>query len=113
MIMGQELKLYSYWRSSCSWRVRLALQHKGIKHQLVPVNLLKGEHLEANFLKINPAASLPALAADGRVMTESVAIIEWLEEKFPAKPLLPTDSYMRFRARQLSLMIVAGIQPLQ
>ena len=116
------LRLYHYWRSSSSWRVRWALAIKGITAEMVPVDLLNGEVEAAPHLARNPAAFVPVLEfLDGplssdprrRYLTESVAIIEWLEELQPAPTLLPGDAFNRARARQLAGLIYAGVQPLQ
>ncbi|MCX6131425.1 MAG: glutathione S-transferase N-terminal domain-containing protein, partial [Proteobacteria bacterium] len=78
--MQAPITLYHYWRSSCSWRVRWVLALKGIDYVSVPINLLKNEQKEAPFLKINPNGQVPVLKFEGRVLTESLAIIEWLDE---------------------------------
>jgi maleylacetoacetate isomerase len=111
--MQPVLTLYHYWRSSCSWRVRWALALKGVSYQSVPVNILKGEHRQADYLAKNPAGFLPALRIGKDFAGESLAIIEWLEETYPAPALLPKDPLARLHVRQLALTIVAGTQPLQ
>lgn len=105
--------LYHYWRSSCSWRVRWALALKGVAYESVPVNILNGEQNAPEYLAKNPAGFLPALTVDGRTVGESLAIIEWLEERWPAPALLPKDPLDRLHVRQLALTIAAGTQPLQ
>jgi maleylacetoacetate isomerase len=107
------LVLHHYWRSSCSWRVRWALALKGVPYEAVAVNLLKGEQLTPAFRRISPAGAVPCLVADGKPMTESLAILEWLEEVWPTPALLPRLPAARHRARQLALTVVAGTQPLQ
>ncbi|CAN96142.1 Putative glutathione-S-transferase [Sorangium cellulosum So ce56] len=113
------LALYGYWRSSCSWRVRIALAHKGVEHAYRPVNLVRdgGEQLRDEYRAKNPMAQVPLLEfeQDGAVrrVSQSVAIIELLEDLFPAPPLLPADPYLRARARQLVEMINSGTQPMQ
>ncbi|MGK3991672.1 maleylacetoacetate isomerase [Sorangium sp. So ce1024] len=115
----QGITLYGYWRSSCSWRVRIALAHKGVEHTYRPVNLLRdgGEQLRDDYRARNPMAQVPLLEFEQggavRRVAQSVAIIELLEELFPSPPLLPADPYLRARARQLAEMINAGTQPLQ
>ncbi|WP_437808461.1 maleylacetoacetate isomerase [Sorangium sp. So ce1078] len=115
----QGLTLYGYWRSSCSWRVRIALAHKGAPHAYRPVNLLRdgGEQLRDDYRAKNPMAQVPTLEFEQggavRRVSQSVAIIELLEELFPAPPLLPADPYLRARARQLAEMINSGTQPMQ
>jgi maleylpyruvate isomerase len=108
--------LYDYWRSSSAWRVRLALHFKGIPFERRVVNLIKdgGEQHGTDFAALNPARQVPVLVTDeGRTITQSMAIIGYLEERFPAPPLLPADPWLRARARQLAEMVNAGIQPLQ
>lgn len=107
------LTLHHYWRSSCSWRVRWALELKGLKYKSVHVNLLKQENRREDYLKLHPGGFVPALVSDGFVLNESLAILEWLEENFPAPALLPMLSIDRVKVRQLSLIFVAGVQPLQ
>ncbi len=108
-----KLKLYHYWRSSSSWRVRWALAIKGVKAELIPIDLLSNQSETVEHLARNPMGFVPALDIDGRHLAESVAIIEWLEETFPQNPLFPADPFLRARARQLAEIINAGIQPLQ
>lgn len=108
-----KLTLFHYWRSSCSWRVRWSLHHKGILFEDVAINLLAGEQNSANYLSKNPGGYVPALEVDGKIFGESLAILEWLEEVYPEKPLLPADPIDRLRVRQISQLIVSGIQPVQ
>lgn len=105
--------LYHYWRSSCSWRVRWALELKEISFQTQSVNLLEKEQQSAEYKQHNPMGLVPALVSEGKTFTESVAIIEWLEETFPQRRLFPEDKYLRAKARQLAETINAGTQPLQ
>jgi len=109
----QNVTLYHYWRSSCSWRVRWALNHKNITYQSKIINLLQGEQRAPEFLLKNPQGMIPCLEIDGHVVNESLAILELLEEIKPSPSLLPTDPWMRQKARELSLLVVASIQPLQ
>jgi maleylpyruvate isomerase len=111
--MQPTLTLYHYWRSSCSWRVRWALDLKGLSYESVPVNILTGEHLTESYRKKNPSGLLPSLELDGKFFGESLAILEWLEERWPNPALLPKDPLDRMVVRQLALTIVAGTQPLQ
>ncbi len=110
------MKLYNYWRSSASWRVRIALNLKGVAYEYVPVNLIANggeQHGEAHRAR-NPMRQVPALELDdGRVLTQSVAIVEWLDETFATPALLPRDPYLRARARALVEVVNSGIQPLQ
>lgn len=105
--------LFGYFRSSCSYRVRIGLNHKGIQYKLQPINLLKAEHRDAAFLKRNPLGMVPALDIDGNVLSQSVAILEYLEETRPHSPLLPQDPISRARVRQICQLICADIQPIQ
>ncbi len=108
------MKLYSYWRSTSSWRVRIALHHKQIPFEYVPINLLAGQQVSAEHRARSPMAKIPVLELDdGKLLTESMAILEFLEEVYPTPPLLPGDSYLRARARMLAEMVNSGIQPYQ
>lgn len=108
-----DLVLYHYWRSSCSWRVRWALKHKEISYQDIPVNLLKNEQNHPAFLAVNPSGFVPALSVNGTIFGESMAMLEWIEETFPQKPLLPQSPIDKMRVRQICQMIASGIQPIQ
>ncbi|XP_055937497.1 maleylacetoacetate isomerase-like [Argiope bruennichi] len=105
--------LYSYFRSSCSWRVRIALAFKNIDYEYKAINLLKGEQYSEEFLKINPCGSIPVLVDKGNVICSSSAILEYLEETVPSAPLLPSDPVSRAHVRAIEDSIVASIQPLQ
>jgi len=107
--------LYSYFRSSCSWRVRIALAYKGIEYETKAVNLIKdgGQQNTTEYRAINPAAIVPSLEIDGHCLTESLSIIEYLEETRPDPPLLPEKPEERAIIRSIALEITAGIQPLQ
>lgn len=105
--------LYQFWRSSSSWRVRWALLHKGLEFDVVSVDLAAGEQLSPEHLARNPLGRVPALTIDGRCLSESIAILEYLEERFRAPPLLPKDPWARARVRQLMEYINSGIQPFQ
>lgn len=106
------LKLYHYWRSSASWRVRWALAFKNIESEFVAVNLLEEEQRSAAHLERNPSGNVPVLETGDKFLAESLAIIEWLEENFPKPALLPGDSFQKARIRQLAELINAGTQPL-
>ena len=113
------MKLYGYWRSSCSYRVRIALAYKGLPVTQVPVHLLEGggqQHLP-EFVRKNPMRQVPLLEVEDQGRTEwlgqSLAIIEYLEEKHPEPPLLPSGAIARARARQLAEVVNSGIQPFQ
>ncbi len=107
------LVLKHYWRSSCSWRVRWALALKGLAYQSEHIDLLQGEQQRASFRRQNPQALVPVLVVDGVPYYESLAIIEWLDERYPHTPLLPSTPAERIQARQLAYMVSCGIQPLQ
>ncbi len=105
--------LYGYPLSSASYRVRIALALKGLAVTAVTKQLRSGEHLQADFLKINPQGFVPALGLDdGEVLTQSLAIIEYLEEKYPDPPLLPSTPAARARVRALCQLIACDVHPL-
>lgn len=107
------MKLYGYFRSSASYRVRIALGLKGMKADAVPVNLLKGEQKEAGYARVNPQQLLPALVLEGgQALTQSLAIMEYLEEVQPSPALLPADALGRARVRALALAVACEIAPL-
>jgi maleylacetoacetate isomerase len=87
--------------------------HKGVSYNQVSINLLTNEQNSPEFLKINPGGYVPALKIGHEVFGESLGMLEWIEEKFPQKPLLPSSADDRMRVRQMCLMIASGIQPLQ
>lgn len=107
------LTLYTYWRSSASFRVRIALALKGLEYEARYIHLLKGEHVTPEYRALNPQARVPTLVHDGRVITQSLAIIEYLDEQFPGVPLMPRDPAARARVRSLSQLISSEIQPMQ
>lgn len=107
------MKLYQGWRSSASWRVRWALALKRLAYEAVWIDVAAGEHLTA-LAGINPMRQVPALELDdGRVLVESAAIIEWLDETIPQPRLLPTEPFERARVRELVQLINSGVAPLQ
>ncbi|MGD9584669.1 MAG: glutathione S-transferase N-terminal domain-containing protein, partial [Lysobacterales bacterium] len=108
------IRLYSYWRSSAAYRVRIALNLKGLPHQLLPVNIAPGasEQLSPAFAEINSQQMVPVLIDGGRVIRQSLAIIEYIEEMYAGPSLLPTTSRERARARSLALLIACDIHPL-
>ena len=112
MVRPMALILYDYWRSSASYRVRIALNLKGAAHERVPVDLLGGEHSGEAYLARNPQGLVPMLEANGARLTQSLAIISWLEARFPEPPLLPAEAGERAHVLALALTIAADIHPL-
>ncbi|HET7793418.1 MAG TPA: maleylacetoacetate isomerase [Rhizobacter sp.] len=106
------MKLYSYFRSSASFRVRIALALKGLSYDYVPVHLVKSEHLKPPYDTMLPAHLIPALRVDDELITQSLAIIEYLDETHPEPPLLPADPLGRARVRSLALDIACEIHPI-
>lgn len=106
------MKLYTYFRSSAAFRVRIALNLKGLAVEPAFVHLAKGEHLQPAYQAVNPQGLVPALQVDGALLAQSIAIIEYLEETHPRPPLLPTDPLGRARVRGLSLIVACEIHPL-
>lgn len=105
--------LYGYAKSSCSWRVRAALFHKNIDYDLQPYDPLSPQADKEAYMKLNGLGQVPTLIIDGRLLTQSIAILEYLEETHRENPLLPKDSIQRARVRQIVELINSGIQPLQ
>ena len=110
--MDDSLKLYTYWRSSAAYRVRIALNLKGLAFESVPVHLAKDEQHGAVFKDVNPQALIPVLRHGDRVLTQSLAIMEYLDETFPERPLLPAVARDRQRARAIAGMVACDIHPL-
>ena len=110
---SEGLKLYSYWRSSAAYRVRIALNLKGLPYELVPVNLASsgGDQHLPEYNALNPQELVPALVHDGHTITQSMAIIEYLDEIVPEPPLLPKDAYGRARVREISYLVGCDIHP--
>lgn len=107
------LRLHNFFRSSTSTRLRAALNLKGVDYDYIAYVLRKGETRTPQFLALNPQGLVPALErGDGKVLTQSLAIIEWLEETCPEPPLLPTDPEGRARVRALAYMIACEVHPL-
>ena len=108
------MKLYTYFRSSAAYRVRIALNLKGLHYDALPVHLLKdgGQQRQDEYRKINPSGLVPAFQDDRITLTQSMAIIEYLDERFPAVPLLPQDVAGRARVRELAQIIACDIHPL-
>jgi len=106
-----DITLYDYWRSSASYRVRIALNLKGLAYQQTVVNLLEGEHHTDLHRQRSPIGYVPALAIDGQMMTQSLAIIEYLEARFPDPALLPADPAEAARLRAIAHTIAMDIHP--
>ena len=108
------MKLYTYFRSSAAYRVRIALNLKGLGYEAIPVHLLKdgGQQRQEEYRRINPSGLVPAFQDERITLTQSMAIIEYLEERFPAVPLLPQDVAGRARVRELAQIIGCDIHPL-
>ena len=106
------LKLYSFYRSSCAWRVRICLALKGVKYEVV-VTDLKNANKTEQFLQINPMGQIPALVIGDKCLGQSMAMMEYIEEKYPGHSLLPKDLFLRAKVREICELICSGIQPLQ
>ncbi len=103
------MKLYGYFRSSTSYRLRIALELKGLAFENIPVNLLKTEQKDEAFTSRNPFGSVPMLEANGRDRAQSMALLEWLDEAYPRKPLLPSDIEDRYTCRELTYAIATEL----
>lgn len=106
------MTLYGYFRSSTSYRTRIAMNLKGLDYDYIAVNLAQDEQLKNEFLSLNPQGLVPVLQADDLLLFQSPAILEWLEEVYPKNPLLPKDAAGRMQVRALSAMIGCDIHPL-
>ena len=106
------MQLYSYFRSSASFRVRIALGLKGLAYEYMPVHLVRREQLQAGFAEISPTRLVPVLKDGEAVLTQSMAIIEYLDERYPQPPLLPADALGRARVRAIAQHIACEIHPL-
>lgn len=109
------MKLYTFFRSSASYRVRIALNLKGLTYEQAPIHLRRGggEQLSAAYKAINPQALVPTLEDNGKVLTQSLAIIEYLEETHPNPPLLPKDPADKASVRSMAMVIACEVHPIQ
>lgn len=106
------MKLYSYFRSSASFRVRIALALKGLDFEVIPINLRSGEQKTSDYRSINPQGFVPALDVGGQCLTQSLAIIEYLDEAYPQVPLLPAKPLERAKVRAICGLIACDTHPL-
>ena len=106
------MRLYTYFRSSAAFRARIALNLKGLAYDPVFIHLAKGEHRKPAYAGAHPQALLPTLIDGGNALSQSLAIIEYLDETHPQPPLLPRDALGRARVRSLSLLVACEIHPL-
>lgn len=108
-----DLQLYDYWRSSAAFRVRIGLNLKGLEYASLPIDLMRDAQSAADYLQRNPQGLVPALTTgEGQLLTQSIAILEWLEETFPEPPLLPAAALERARVRAMVQAIACDIHPL-
>jgi len=109
------MKLYTFFRSSASYRVRIALNFKGVSYEQAPIHLRRsgGEQFTAAYKAVNPQALVPALEDNGKILTQSLAIIEYLEDKYPRPPLLPADPADKALVRGMALIIACEVHPIQ
>src|SRR3954452_25342349 len=107
------MRLHGYFRSSASYRVRIALNLKGLSAEHLAHHLRKGEQCAPAYLAINPQGLVPTLENDGTILTQSLAIIEWLDETHPTPPLLPKDPLRRAKVRAFSMALACDTHPVQ
>ena len=107
------MKLYTYFRSSAAYRVRIALNLKGLSYDAIPVHLLRGggEQLQEEYRAINPSGLVPSFVDEGMTLTQSIAILEYLEEAYPQTPIMPADAIGRARVRELAQIIACDVHP--
>jgi maleylpyruvate isomerase len=106
------MKLYDYWRSSAAYRVRIALNLKGLAYESVPIDLRTGAQSADDYKSVNPQGLVPAIADNGQVIIQSTAIMEWLEETHPQPPLMPSDPTGRAAVRAMMAVVACDIHPL-
>jgi maleylpyruvate isomerase len=104
--------LHDYWRSTASYRVRIAANLKGIAYQQQPCDLRQGVQRSADYLAVNPQGLVPAIESEGRILTQSLAILEWLEERHPMPALLPAEPEARALVRAMAGLIACDIHPI-
>ncbi len=102
------MKLYTFFRSSASYRVRIALNLKGLNYEQIPIHLRRGDQLGSSYKAINPQALVPTLQDNSHLITQSLAIIEYLEERYPQPPLLPSAPLERAMVRSMALTVACG-----
>ena len=112
MSADTDLQLYSYYRSSAAYRVRIALEIKQLSYQQLPVNLLSGEHRQLEYLQTNPGGLVPTMSTAEGILTQSLAIIEYLEERYPKPSLLPQSAMDRAQVRSIAYQVAMDIHPL-
>jgi maleylpyruvate isomerase len=110
--MSEPLLLHGYWRSGTSYRTRIALEIKGLAYRQAPVDLRAGEQASPAYRALNPQGLVPALETPDGVLTQSSAILEWLEERYPDPPLLPRDPGERAIVRAMAMAVACDIHPL-
>lgn len=108
-----EYNLYSFWRSSCSWRVRIVLAHKSVSYSLIPINLLDGTQYTPDYTSRNAMSQVPTLQIGNTTLTQSLAIFHYLEDKYPTPSMIPQSDLLKYRMWEVTEIINSGIQPLQ
>jgi len=112
MSTDTDLELYSYYRSSAAYRVRIALKIKQLSYKILPINLLSGKHRQSKYLQTNPEGLVPTMSTAEGTLTQSLAIIEYLEERYPQPSLLPKSAMNRAQVRSIAHQVAMDIHPL-